>query len=205
MTRRPLLVGLTGGIGAGKSAVTRCFESLGVPVIDADRVAREVVAPGGPALDEIAAAFGPGVLDASGALDRSRLRERVFAAPDERTRLEAILHPRIRTAMQERVKALTGRAPYAVLVIPLLLEVGQRDMVDRVLVVEAPEGERIARVAARDGVPAGQVRRIMSAQLPQAERMARADDLIWNDGSEEDLRARVAALHRQYLEMATEG
>jgi dephospho-CoA kinase len=205
MTRRPLLVGLTGGIGAGKSAVSRCFEDLGVPVIDADRVAREVVAPGSPALGEIAAAFGPGVIDAGGALDRSRLRERVFAAPDERTRLEGILHPRIRAAMQERVTALAGRAPYAVLVIPLLIEVGQRDMVDRVLVVEAPEGERIARVAARDGVPAAQVRRIMSAQLPQAERVAQADDLIWNDGPEETLQARVAALHEHYLEMATEG
>jgi dephospho-CoA kinase len=107
--------------------------------------------------------------------------------------------------MQERVTALAGRAPYAVLVIPLLLEVGQRDMVDRVLVVEAPEGERIARVAARDGVPAAQVRRIMSAQLPQAERVAQADDLIWNDGPEETLQARVAALHEHYLEMATEG
>jgi dephospho-CoA kinase len=200
-----LLVGLTGGIGAGKSAVSRCFEELGVPVIDADVVAREVVAPGAPALAEIAAAFGPDVLDDTGALDRARLRERVFADPVERRRLEAMLHPRIRAAMQARVDALRGRSAYAVLVIPLLLEAAQRAMVDRVLVVEAPEDERVARVAARDGVSAEQVRRIMAAQLAQAERIAQADDLIWNDGAEEDLRPKVEALHQRYLELATEG
>lgn len=200
-----LVVGLTGGIGAGKSAVSRCFEGLGVPVIDADRVAREVVSPGSPALAAIAEAFGPGVLDDDGALDRSGLRDRIFAAPAERARLEAILHPRIRAAMQERLAALQGRVPYAVLVIPLLLEAGQRDMVDRVLVVEAPETDRVARVAARDGVAPAQVHHIMAAQLPQPERVAQADDLIWNDGLEDDLQSRVAALHRRYLEIATEG
>jgi dephospho-CoA kinase len=205
MAFRTLVVGLTGGIGAGKSAVSRCFEQLGVPVIDADVVAREVVSPGGPALAEIAAAFGSDVLDASGALDRARLRGRVFADPAERARLEAILHPRIRAVMQERVAALRGQSPCVVLVIPLLLEAGQRDMVDRVLVVEAPETDRIARVAARDGVPPDQVRRIIAAQLSQGQRMAQADDLIWNDGSESELRARVSALHQQYLEAPPEG
>jgi dephospho-CoA kinase len=205
MAFRTLVVGLTGGIGAGKSAVSRCFEQLGVPVIDADVVAREVASPGGPALAEIAAAFGSDVLDASGALDRARLRGRVFADPAERARLEAILHPRIRAVMQERVAALRGQSPCVVLVIPLLLEAGQRDMVDRVLVVEAPETDRIARVAARDGVPPDQVRRIIAAQLSQGQRMAQADDLIWNDGSESELRARVSALHQQYLEAPPEG
>jgi dephospho-CoA kinase len=200
-----LVVGLTGGIGAGKSAVSRCFEELGVPVIDADRVAREVVAPGSPALAEIAAAFGPDVLDAGGGLDRGRLRERVFADPAQRRRLEAMLHPRIRTAMHARVDALRGRAAYVVLVIPLLLEAGQRHTVDRVLVVEAPETHRVARVAARDRVTTEQVHRILAVQLPQADRMAQADDLIWNDGAEEDLRARVDALHQRYLALATKG
>jgi dephospho-CoA kinase len=205
MAFRTLVVGLTGGIGAGKSAVSRCFEQLGVPVIDADVVAREVASPGGPALAEIAAAFGSDVLDASGALDRARLRGRVFADPAERARLEAILHPRIRAVMQERVAALRGQSPCVVLVIPLLLEAGQRDMVDRVLVVEAPETDRIARVAARDGVPPDQVRRIIDAQLSQGQRIAQADDLIWNDGSESELWARVSALHQRYLEAAPEG
>jgi dephospho-CoA kinase len=194
-----LVIGLTGGIGSGKSAVSRCFERLGVPVIDADRLARYVVEPGQPALAEIAAHFGADLVRDDGSLDRAQLRERVFAEPDSRRRLEGILHPRIRACMREQLAALPGDTPYAVLVIPLLLETGQRDMVDRVLVVEASESVRLARVTQRDGVPEDQVRRVLSAQCSAEDRAAAADDLIENEGSESELAAKVWALHEKYL------
>jgi dephospho-CoA kinase len=197
-----LVIGLTGGIGSGKSAASRCFEALGVPVIDADRVAREVVEPGEPALAEIAAAFGGDLVRADGTLDRARLRERVFADTDARRRLEGILHPRIRARMRERLSALPPGTPYAVFVIPLLLETGQRDQVDRVLVVEAAESIRIARVVQRDGVPEDQVRRVLAAQCSAEDRATAADDLIRNEGSDSDLAAKVAALHEKYLALA---
>jgi dephospho-CoA kinase len=197
-----LLIGLTGGIGSGKSAVSRCFERLGVPVIDADQVAREVVEPGQPALAEIAATFGADLIHADGGLDRTRLRERVFADPNARRRLEGILHPRIRTRMRERLAALPADTPYAVFVIPLLFETGQQDTVDRVLVVEAAETVRIARVTGRDGVTEDQVQRILAAQCSAEDRAAGADDLISNEGSESELAAKVAALHEKYLALA---
>ena len=197
-----LRIGLTGGIGSGKSAVSRCFERRGVPVIDADQVAREMVAAGGPALAEIAAAFGEDMIRPDGTLDRARLRERVFADPDARRRLEGILHPRIRERMRAQLAALPARTPYAVLVIPLLLETGQRDMVDRVLVVEAAEPLRIARVTGRDGVPEAQVRRVIAAQCSEADRAAAADELIRNEGSESALDAKVSTLHEKYLAFA---
>ena len=200
-----LLIGLTGGIGSGKSAVSRCFERLGVPVIDADQVAREVVEPGQPALAEIAATFGADLIHADGGLDRTRLRERVFADPDARRRLEAILHPRIRARMREQLAALPAGTPYAVFVIPLLFETGQRDLVDRVLIVEAAEPIRIARVTRRDHAPEEQVRRIMSAQCSADDRAAGADDLIRNEGSESALAAKVSALHEKYLALARPG
>ena len=197
-----LLIGLTGGIGSGKSAVSRCFERLGVPVIDADRVAREVVEPGEPALAEIAATFGTDLLRDDGSLDRARLREHVFAQSEARQRLEAILHPRIRARMREQLGLLPADSPYVVFVIPLLLETNQRDLVDRVLVVEAAEPVRIARVAGRDGVTEDQVRRIIAAQCSAADRAAGADDLMRNEGSESELAAKVAALHEKYLALA---
>jgi len=201
--RRPvLLIGLTGGIGSGKSAVSRCFERLAVPVIDADQVAREVVEPGQPALAEIGTAFGADLIQADGSLDRTRLRERVFADPDARRHLESILHPRIRTRMREQLAAMPADTPYAVFVIPLLFETGQQDTVDRVLVVEAAETVRIARVTGRDGVTEDQVRRILAAQCSAQDRAAGADDLISNEGSESELAAKVAALHEKYLALA---
>lgn len=198
----PFVIGLTGGIGSGKSAVSRCFERRGAPVIDADQVAREVVEPGEPALAEIAASFGADLIQPDGTLDRARLRERVFAAPDARRRLEAILHPRIRERMRDRLATLPAGTPYAILVIPLLLETGQRDLVDRILVVEAAEAVRVARVTGRDGVPEEQVRQIIAAQCSEADRAATADDLIRNEGSESELDAKVAALHEKYLALA---
>ena len=197
-----LVVGLTGGIGSGKSAVSRRFAQRGVPVIDADVVAREVVAPGEPALGEIAAAFGEEVLATDGSLDRARLRERVFVDTAARERLEAILHPHIRARMRALAGALPEETPYAVMVIPLLLEAGQRDMVDRVLVVEATEAARIARVASRDRVPADQVRRIVASQCTDGERAAAADDVILNAGTESELDAKVSQLHEKYLALA---
>ena len=197
-----LVVGLTGGIGSGKSAVSRCFARRGVPVIDADVLAREVVAPGEPAVAEIAAAFGAEAILADRSLDRTRLRARVFADPQARRRLEGILHPRIRERMAARLAALPAGTPYAVLVIPLLLEADQRDLVDRVLAIEAGEGIRIARVTGRDRVPEEQVRRIIAAQCTAAERAAAAHDLLLNEGSESELDAKVAALHEKYLALA---
>jgi dephospho-CoA kinase len=194
-----LVIGLTGGIGSGKSAVSRCFEHLGVPVIDADQVAREVVRPGEPALADIAATFGADLIRTDGSLDRGLLRERVFADPAARRRLEGILHPRIRARMREQLAVLPGDTPYAVFVIPLLFETGQREMVDRVLVVEAAEAVRIARVTQRDGVSEGQVRRILAAQCSADERATGADDLIRNEGSESALAAKISALHEKYL------
>jgi len=182
--------------------VSRCFERLGVPVIDADQVAREVVEPGQPALAEIATAFGADLIQADGSLDRTRLRERVFADPDARRRLEGILHPRIRARMREQLAALPADTRYAVFVIPLLFETGQQDTVDRVLVVEAAETVRIARVTGRDGVAEDQVRRILAAQCSAEDRAAGADDLISNEGSESELAAKVAALHEKYLVLA---
>jgi dephospho-CoA kinase len=197
-----LVIGLTGGIGSGKSAASQCFERRGVPIVDADVVAREVVAPGEPALTEIARAFGDEMIQDDGALDRARLRERVFADPEARKRLEGILHPRIRERMAAHLAALPAGTPYAVLVIPLLLETGQRDLVDRILVIEAGEPVRVARVAARDRASTDQVRRVIAAQCSADERAAMADDLLLNEGSESELDAKVAVLHEKYLSLA---
>lgn len=199
-SHRPrLVVGLTGGIGSGKSAVSEHFARLGVPVIDADAVARDVVAPGRAALSEIVDAFGPDLLTPEGILDRRRLRERVFREPRERRRLEAILHPRIRDEMLRRLRAV--EAPYCVLCIPLLLETDQRDLVDRVLVVDTSPQHQIERTQARDGSPRETIERIMRSQLGREERLAAADDVIENDGTLEQLRTRVEALHERYLSM----
>ncbi len=197
-----LVIGLTGGIGSGKSAASQCFERRGVPIVDADVVAREVVAPGEPALTEIARAFGDEMIQDDGALDRARLRERVFADPEARKRLEGILHPRIRERMAAHLAALPAGTPYAVLVIPLLLETGQRDLVDRILVIEAGEPVRVARVAARDRASTDQVRRVIAAQCSADERAAMADDLLLNEGSESELDANVAVMHEKYLSLA---
>jgi dephospho-CoA kinase len=195
-----LRIGLTGGIGSGKSAVAERFAARGVPVIDTDVVAREVVAPGEPALAEIVAAFGPDVLDEQGRLDRRRLRERVFADAAARRQLESILHPRIRAAVQQRIEALS--APYCIIVVPLLIETGFGP-VDRVLVVDVDETQQIERTRQRDRVSAESVRRIMEAQASRSERLARADDVIDNNGGLEALDRQVEALHRRYLALAS--
>ena len=196
----PLVVGLTGGIGSGKSAVSRCFEDLGVPVVDTDRIAREIVAPGQPALAAVVAAFGEGILDPSGGLDRAAMRRRVFADPQARGRLESILHPRIRAESRRRLAAT--RAPYAVLVVPLLVETGQAPEIDRVLVVDVPESLQIARTMARDDLDRATVGAILDSQAKRSERLAAADDVIENTADLETLRRAVATLHHRYLALA---
>jgi dephospho-CoA kinase len=194
-------VGLTGGIGSGKSTVADCFAALGVPVIDTDVIARELTAPGGAALEAIRAAFGATVMQADGTLDRAVLRRRVFADSAARHQLEAILHPRIRQGVALKLATLT--APYALIVIPLLVETGDyRDVLNRVLVVDCPEAVQIARVMARSGLVHGEIKAILAAQAGRAERLAVADDIIVNTVSLGALRAEVAALHQRYLALA---
>lgn len=196
-----LVIGLTGGIGSGKTEVGVRFARCGVPVIDTDQLARELVEPGQPALVEIVTAFGPDCLDDRGRLRRDHLRERVFADPDGRRRLEAILHPRIRALMQARVAELD--TPYCMVVIPLLVETGMTDLVDRVLVVDVPEAEQIRRVMARDKVPEEHARRILAAQTRRDQRLERADDVLENIGDLDLLNRQVAALHARYLVLAS--
>lgn len=194
-------VGLTGGVGSGKSTVADLFSALGVPVIDTDDIARRLTAPGGEALADIRETFGGGLIQADGGLDRAAMRRLVFADAAARRRLEAILHPRIRAAV---LRALAGlEAPYAMVVVPLLVETGAYgDVIDRVLVVDCPEPLQIERVMARSGLTRDEVAAILAAQASRAQRLAAADDVIDNRGSPEALRAVVAALHARYLSLA---
>lgn len=194
-------VGLTGGIGSGKSTVSDLFAELGVPVIDTDVIARQLTAPGGAALQTIREAFGESVMQTDGTLDRAALRRRVFADATARRQLEAILHPRIRKVVEQTLASLS--TPYAMIVIPLLVETGgYRDLLKRVLVIDCPAELQIARVMARSGLARAEVDAILAAQAGRAERLAVADDVIVNDASTEALRAEVAALHRRYLACA---
>lgn len=193
-----LKIGLTGGIGSGKTTASEHFARLGAEVVDTDLLSRELVEPGQPALDEIVATFGKRVLTADGRLDRGRLRDLVFNDAAARKQLESILHPRIRRAMLARAER--SKAPYVVFVIPLLFETGQQSLVDRVLLIDLPESLQLARVAARDGLDTGQIAGIMQAQTDRETRLRAADDVICNDGSPADLRAAVEKLHREYLQ-----
>ena len=193
-----LRIGLTGGIGSGKSEVARRFAALGAPVIDTDVLAREVVAPGQPLLDEILDAFGQDLRLHDGSLDRPRLRTRVFQEPELRKRLEAMIHPRIARAVEARVAALPTRTPYVVLVIPLLFEAGWQDKVDRVLVVDCPEAMQVERIVRRDGVATELARTMVRSQASRERRRQGADDVIDNDGGTAALDARVRDLDRLY-------
>lgn len=193
-------VAITGGIGSGKSTVAEQFAALGATVSDADAISHELTGPGGEALPAITAAFGREVIDQHGALDRARLRTCVFADPNARQTLEAILHPMIRERMLAETASIEG--PYALLVIPLLFETGQQDLVARVLVVDVPESLQIARVQARSGLPRAEIARIMATQIKRTQRCARADDLIDNSSDLDRLRPQVEQLHRHYLDLA---
>lgn len=196
--KKPWLVGLTGGIGSGKSAVAARFAGHGVHVVDADDAARWVVEPGEPGLGGLVALLGEGILQPDGRLDRGVLRNMIFADPDLRKQVEQLLHPLIRQAID--VNLANALSEYAVLVSPLLIEGGQYKRVQRVLVVDVPQALQLQRVMQRDAVEEARARAILQAQLPRDERLRYADDVIGNDGSLAALDVRVAELHRQYLQ-----
>jgi dephospho-CoA kinase len=195
-----LRIGLTGGIASGKSAVAQRFVELGIPVIDADESSRFVVAPGQPGLAELTKRFGAGVLTADGELDRRTLRNLVFADPQLRRDLEAILHPLIRADMGRRASVAVG--PYLVMAIPLLVEGGKPDRVDRILVVDVDQDVQLERVMARDSTTLEQARAILAAQASRAARLEAADDVIVNSGTVSELRQAVDGLHERYLRLA---
>jgi len=192
----PLKIALTGGIASGKTAVAEMFAAEGVPVLDTDQIARDVVEPGTPALAKIVAEFGTEVLEPSGRLDRGRMRELVFADPDKRKRLEAITHPAIREELARRATAAGGL--YQIHVIPLLIESGRADQYDRVLVVDAPEPDQVRRLQQRDGTSREGADRILAAQATREQRLSAADDVIVNTGTLDDLRRFVKTLHENY-------
>jgi dephospho-CoA kinase len=203
MSERPhaLVIALTGGIAAGKTAVARRFEGLGIAVHDADVAAREVIEPDTTGLAAVVDAFGVSVLNEGGRLDRPAMRQRVFADPSTRKVLEAIIHPRVRQWLRERALAECG--PYCLLAIPLLAEnIAHYRWVDRVLVVDVPESVQITRLIARDGIDETLARRMLAQQASRAERLALADDVIENSGDESALDRAVAELHQRYLVLA---
>ncbi len=194
------VVGLTGGIGSGKSAVADLFAARGIPVIDTDAIAHALTAAGGAAMPAIRAEFGDRVASADDALDRAAMRNIVFADPAARKRLEAILHPMIRAESDRQVLASAAGSPYAILMVPLLVESGDyRKRFQRIAVVDCAEATQVARVMSRNGLPRSEVERIMAAQATRAERLAAADDVIENDGALAELPPRIERLHRQYV------
>ncbi len=197
---RVFRVGLTGGIASGKSTAAGYFGVLGVPILDSDRVAREVVEPGQPPLERLVQRFGRGILTPDGHLDRPALREIVFSDPKARADLEGLTHPAIGAALEAR--SATAGGPYQILVIPLLIEKNLRAHVDRVLVVDCDEELQIRRLHARDGSTRAQAQAILDAQAPRAARLRAADDVISNDADMSAVQAQVAALHARYLELA---
>src|SRR5262245_56658127 len=194
------VVGITGGIGSGKSAVSDRFKRLGIKVVDADIASREVVKPGQPALATISQHFGADVIQADGSLDRARLRALVFAKPDERLWLERLLHPLINEYLRRELASATSA--YAILVSPLLKDTGQSRFTHRILVVDVPEEVQLSRTMARDSNDETQVKAIMAAQTSRESRLAIADDVIQNDGGFDALDAAVAQLHERYLTLA---
>ena len=195
-------IGLTGGVASGKSTVAEIFADLGAPVVDTDVVAREVVAPGESGLEAVTAAFGKEILLPSGELDRRALRSIVFSDPQRRKRLESILHPLIRARTLQLIDAL--EAPYVIVVVPLLIETGFAELVDRILVVDCPEAQQLERLRRRDDVSEDEAQAMIAAQATRQDRLARADDVIDNRGSLEATQAQVQALHERYIRMGSE-
>lgn len=196
-----LIIGLTGGIGSGKSTVAALFQEFGVPVIDTDAIARNLTSSGKPALQAIAQQFGADMLTPDGALNRAKLRALVFENAGARKQLEAILHPLIRAEVMHQLTLIT--APYAIIMVPLLVETGgYREVMQRMLVVDCDEALQLARATQRDKLTAAEVRAVMAAQAPRDVRRAQADDILENNGDLRTLRAAVAALHQRYLQRA---
>jgi dephospho-CoA kinase len=196
-----LVVGLTGGIGSGKSAAADEFARLGAAIVDTDVIAHELTGSGGLAIPGIKKLFGEQAIGPDGAMDRGKMRDQVFSDPEAKRKLEALLHPLIREESARRIAA--ARAPYVVHVVPLLIESPDyRRRVDRVLVIDAPEDTQVARVRSRSGLSEDEVRAIMRTQAPRAQRLAAADEVLDNGGSRDALRTQVAALHQKYLQFA---
>ncbi|MNJ40844.1 Dephospho-CoA kinase [compost metagenome] len=197
------VVAITGGIGSGKTTVANQFAALGIEVVDADLIAREVVEPGTPALAAIASHFGPGILDEQGRLDRRALRERIFSDPAAKSWLNALLHPIIRSEMLRQCAAASS--PYCLLVVPLLVENRLTELADRVLVIDVDEATQIERTCRRDGVSREQAQAILASQASRSERLAMADDVLDNQsGTTETIRERILALHETYLAFASQ-
>jgi dephospho-CoA kinase len=196
-----LVVGLTGGIGSGKSAAAEAFEKLGATVVDTDAIAHELTGPGGAAIAEITRQFGKAFIDATGAMDRKRMRDLVFTDAEEKQRLEELLHPMIRAESERRIAAAPGA--YVIYVVPLLVEsAGHRERVGRVLVVDCPEALQLTRVRQRSMLPETQIKRIIASQIKRESRLAAADDVIDNSGTIAALHQQVAELHEKYLALA---
>jgi dephospho-CoA kinase len=199
----PFRIGLTGGIGSGKSTAAGLFSQHGIEVIDADLLAHELTAPGGMAIAPIREAFGPAFIDALGALDRERMRDRIFSDASAKSKLESVLHPMIRAETDRRAARATS--PYVILMIPLLVETGEpHARCDRVVVVDCPEATQIERVMARSELSREAVEAIMAAQASRTERLSHADDVIDNGGAPADLQPQVDALHARYVALARE-
>ena len=194
------VVVLTGGIAAGKTAVSDLFAQRSVPVIDTDQIAHEIVEPGQPALEQIAEAFGPEYLGADGRLDRKKMRNAIFSSPQQKTRLESILHPAIVAEADRRIAQID--APWCILVVPLLTETSLLPRIDRVLVVDVEESMQVERVMARDKISQQQARSILAVQTSRRQRLALADDILDNSGSLDQLKTAVNELQRNYTTLA---
>ncbi|NOX75695.1 MAG: dephospho-CoA kinase [Gammaproteobacteria bacterium] len=196
-----LIVGLTGGIGSGKTTVSRYFEQQGAPVIDADVIVHQLLEPGQPALAEIAAHFGPKFLRADGSVDRDKMREQIFSDDTQRQKLEAILHPRAREELLRQIQQLD--ADYCIASVPLLIESGWSGLVHRILVVDLPRELQIQRTLERDPLTVQQIEAVLNTQVDRQTRLAVADDIITNTGNKASLKKQVAQLHRDYLQLAS--
>ena len=192
-----MIIGLTGGIGSGKTATSDAFKSLGIDIIDADMSSRRVVERGQPALEDIQDHFGSDILDSENSLDRAKLREIIFKDPKERVWLEELLHPKIAQHIKDQLES--SKSPYCVLVSPLLLETEQKSFCSSVLVVDVPEESQISRTSKRDGVSEEQVKSIIATQINREQRLKQADEIIINDGSIEELKEKILVLHTKYL------